>query len=575
MYTEESTGEAKIKRDKIINLITSMANEMALMPEMAMLLDSRAETPSSTIERFRKNVLGNADIRIKLEDLSFQKQNGIIVQNTGQTRMTAVQGFAATRHLVKDSGTTSAPAVNIDLQAAIFSNISLTILDSIEDGQELRATIAHELGHLFFEYAYPAIAHSEKKTAAGLTEGEAMSEGAALLVEQTYLRKYYGYELGSAIFEKFHPFDNPHAPYGKYAAYFRDTFTEKAKVFKDDYPKMITELLEARNNVIVSEIVLDHAERNKNLATWKDCTTPTYLVIKQQNRVASRITGYIRNTRTEHSIAAAIGKNEEASRSTKRCAQDIIELEEVSLQVNNSITGRELTSLFSRGDRCELIVHDNTNGVNQMMTETLALFYGSEALIPPTNTRTTSSILVKAHINISSTEPDYNKLLSDMKANKLAPHTGNSAAGSAIDIDATHKIIKQAPAITRNGNIVHELSHLYFARIYPAINSPLVREGYAMYAELSYYILRLKNMAYSEADSKKFAAQLMMLKYELNTTIPSETLDVLKSQHASLTHFVHNFVTTESNTPLLKVNTMKLNQLEQKAIKQRYKFLLN
>lgn len=555
IHKEEASGEEKIEIDNMVNMVSNMAKEISLMPEIALLLDGNSSTPSATVESFYKNVLGNMDIVLEFSDLGYEKNNGIITQKTGSVSMQATQAFMARRYTVNQP--INSPALDIELQRAAFKNIVLTLQDGINNEQMLRATIAHELGHLFFEYKYPAIAHSDKLTAEGYVEGKAASEGAALLVEQAYLRKHYNYAVGNSIFKQYHPVNNPNAPYGNYAAYFRDNFCETIMFNGKKYLMFNNEVLLNRNNIIVSEIITQYAQNSKDISGWT--TKPAYLRVIREDRVSIDITGYFRQARVENSATGVPAKTGEVSHATSKLVNEIIEQEKVALQINNKISQYALTSLFSKADRVNLQCTTSDNGISSLSSEVLALFIANKdtdftARAPKTSKQTTPSLLYLSLIKIADQQPDYHHILTSKP--KLAQ-------------DELIRANKKFPHLTRKGTIIHELSHLYFARIAPTTDDAIIREGYAMFAEYCYYINHLSANGYTQDKANNLASQYMEMKYKSSKTVSPDLIDASNRAYVQFIRFMKQYLIPDT----MMVDMAKIQLSEQISIKQKYQYM--
>ena len=170
----------------------------------------------------------------------------------------------------------------------------IRIQAGISNRLQREATIAHELGHLYFDHLFPGLMHDDEVTVEGLNRGKALSEGFALFVEKLYLRAQYEGK-GLAMFEAFHPVSDKSSPYGRYDHYFWSVCTNRASVdplgrSEDGIPlRVFTPYLSTVSMQVVGDRVIATAKDLENGAL-KDRITNNNLQCYNLNNTPSRST---------------------------------------------------------------------------------------------------------------------------------------------------------------------------------------------------------------------------------------------------------------------------------------------
>ncbi len=143
------------------------------------------------------------------------------IQKMGDAHSSLEQDFIA-RNLVV-TGDMAASEVRFSVPR-LGEGQEIRIQKGISNPRQLEATIAHELGHMYFDRLFPGLMHDSTDTADGYVSGKALSEGMALFAERLYLCATSDISKGSE-FSNFHPLDTPSAPYGEYSLYFLNECT--------------------------------------------------------------------------------------------------------------------------------------------------------------------------------------------------------------------------------------------------------------------------------------------------------------------------------------------------------------
>ncbi len=430
----------------------------------------------------------------------------------------------------------------------VASKVKIRIQQGLKE-EYLDATIAHELGHLYFEILYPALAHSKRKTGYGFNEGKAISEGAALYVEKLYIVSKYK-SRGAGLFARIHPSNrttgttnDDEKPYGDYLAYFIQLFTTDC-IWN-------TELLSARNNSVCADYINEFAISLNLLKDW-----PTqYAACFYLNANNSIEGGHVYFSRKENTIESFVESDATITPQTYSLQKEIEKIEPDALAINNWACGAAITSIFSDADSVPLVVQAvDIIAEYSMATKGMCFFKRSQ---------NAADAQFEQLSSVGDAQPGL--LLNARMC--CAPAVGVNLTASnfeGLDYEDVPSLIVNLmdPTYMRDSTIVHELSHLYMAKMFPMINSVDVREGYAVYMEYLYLknIFRQKLQACNEDFSSEtlsiMAHDFLRYKYSYTNISPSQTQEYANAiiQFTRLGEFVKNYISKDG---VLDINALR------------------
>lgn len=393
------------------------------------------------------------------------------------------------------------------------------------------ATIAHELGHLYFDHLFPGLMHDGATTAEGLNRGKALSEGFALFIEKLYLRAQYEGK-GLEMFESFHPVADKSSPYGRYDRYFWDVCTnhvcadplarsEQGVPLRVFMPYLCTVSMQVVGDKVIETArdlengALKNRISNNNLQCYNLSNTP-YASSNEGYYVVSGVLN------TQHSVVlsdvggSTIQGGGNVARYKESLMRKLRELEPYALQaskqvlINNSVDNKAgflNESILFSGDAPSVEITIVNNGLSVNMS--CMNYFVKRGLKSNANAETLSTLgdgvehlrtnIIKADLRIP--QPVARNICSDI----------GSAASSTVGRPIPERVSGRLEDLIQETDLVAAESAIFFCRNFPDLFTNHFNEGLLSWvreAEVNYLKMRYEL-------PNDLAVALILAKYEV------------------------------------------------------------
>lgn len=536
-------AEELSKSEDLYQRVFDVHNDLMANPAVQAVLSGNTSADFSVTKSFLDKIVTQV-LTVDFGHFQSREVNGSNVQKSGQCNMTVNVNF-----LSSYEKTGAGLIFKMHLGSSIVRKVDITIQKGLNE-EYLDATIAHELAHAYIESLYPALAHSSRKTGYGFNEGTAISEGAALYIEQLYLISKYK-ELGLGLFNGIHPSNrtgnrqtsDADKPYGDYLAYFKQVFVTDDGLSGVGAGLLNIDYLQARNNSLCADFINKLGSELQFIKDWPEQYTACYYMNALNNAVTG---GHVNFARKEMTVECFVESNQTVSPYSEVLRDELLRVEPVALALNNFACGMQMSAVFSDGDSAPLIVQA-VDIISEYSTATKGLCFfkvdsDGMSVNPLTPCKDAMPGLLES-ARIACAQPSSFDLVTEEHLQGL----GFKDIPSAI-------VNLRNTSNMRNSTLIHELSHLYMAKLFPMIDDIKVREGYAVYMEYCYLKQLFEKQLYEQRSTniseiaQTWAIDFLRFKYSYNNQSPN--------QFERLTFFMENFVLING-----KVNTTALSEL--------------